>query len=80
MPVQYELERATPSSCSRARRSTRRSTSLSSYELQVCNLRTWDVNNQCPVYDLHHVLDGAGKTVASRPTKSSVSTRTPTSA
>jgi hypothetical protein len=29
------------------------------YELQVCNLRTWDVNNQCPVYDLYHVMDGS---------------------
>jgi hypothetical protein len=27
------------------------------YELQVCNLRTWDVNNQCPVYDLYHVRE-----------------------
>jgi len=34
-----------------------------SYELQVCSLRTWDVNNQCPVYDLAHVLDGTGKIV-----------------
>lgn len=31
------------------------------YELQLCKLRTWDVNNQCPVYDLYHVLDSAGK-------------------
>lgn len=31
------------------------------YELQLCKLRTWDVNNQCPVYDLHHALDSAGK-------------------
>ncbi|MEO8904995.1 MAG: hypothetical protein ABI488_21345 [Polyangiaceae bacterium] len=30
------------------------------YELQLCKLRTWDVNNQCPVYDLHHQLDSAG--------------------
>jgi hypothetical protein len=33
------------------------------YELQVCNLRTWDVNNQCPVYDLHHLKDASGNTV-----------------
>jgi hypothetical protein len=31
------------------------------YELQLCKLRTWDVNNQCPVYDLYHVLDSTGK-------------------
>ncbi|MDF3068178.1 MAG: hypothetical protein K0R38_3779 [Polyangiaceae bacterium] len=36
------------------------------YELQVCNLRTWDVNNQCPVYDLYHVLE-AGKIVRLAP-------------
>jgi len=28
------------------------------YELQICNLRTWDVNNQCPVYDLYHQMNG----------------------
>lgn len=33
----------------------------SNYELQLCKLRTWDVNNQCPVYDLYHVLDASGK-------------------
>jgi hypothetical protein len=27
------------------------------YEVQVCDHRDWDVNNQCPRYDLHHVLD-----------------------
>ncbi len=31
-----------------------------SYQLQICNLRTWDVNNQCPVYDLDHLLDSSG--------------------
>jgi hypothetical protein len=30
------------------------------YNLQICNLRTWDVNNQCPEYDLHHALTDAG--------------------
>ncbi len=30
------------------------------YEIQLCKLRTWDVNNQCPVYDLYHVLDDSG--------------------
>jgi len=38
-----------------------------SYELQICNLRTWDVNNQCPVYDLYHVLDDAGNIVRLQP-------------
>jgi hypothetical protein len=30
------------------------------YELQICNLRPWDVNDQCPVYDLHQVKDSGG--------------------
>jgi hypothetical protein len=33
------------------------------YQLELCKLRTWDVNNQCPVYDLYHVMDSTGKTV-----------------
>ena len=33
------------------------------YQIEVCNLRTWDVNNQCPVYDLYHLKDGSGATV-----------------
>jgi hypothetical protein len=33
------------------------------YELQICNLVTWDVNQQCPVYDLHHIKDASGKPV-----------------
>ena len=37
------------------------------FELQLCNLRTWDVNNQCPVYDLAHALDAAGKIVRLAP-------------
>jgi hypothetical protein len=28
------------------------------YNVQICNLRTWDVNNQCPQYDLYHITDG----------------------
>jgi hypothetical protein len=28
------------------------------YQLEVCNLRTWDVNQQCPVYDLYHWMNG----------------------
>lgn len=28
------------------------------YQLEVCNLRTWDVNDQCPVYDLHKLGTG----------------------
>jgi hypothetical protein len=31
------------------------------FNLQICNLRTWDVNNQCPQYDLYHVTDSSGK-------------------
>ncbi|HTQ04335.1 MAG TPA: hypothetical protein VMI54_10780 [Polyangiaceae bacterium] len=31
------------------------------YDLEVCNLRTWDVNNQCPIYDLWEVKDSSGK-------------------
>jgi hypothetical protein len=30
------------------------------YQIEVCNLRTWDVNNQCPAYDFHHLKDSAG--------------------
>ncbi|HLK37278.1 MAG TPA: hypothetical protein VKU41_11040, partial [Polyangiaceae bacterium] len=30
------------------------------YELQICNKRNWDVNNQCPVYDLYHINDSSG--------------------
>jgi hypothetical protein len=33
------------------------------YELQVCNLHAWDVNNQCPVYDLHRIKDASGTVV-----------------
>lgn len=33
------------------------------YQIEICNLRTWDVNNQCPVYDLYHLADGSGTTV-----------------
>jgi hypothetical protein len=29
-------------------------------QVQICNLRTWDVNNQCPLYDLYHVTDSSG--------------------
>jgi hypothetical protein len=32
-------------------------------DLQICNLRTWDVNNQCPQYDLYHVMDSTGTIV-----------------
>jgi hypothetical protein len=31
------------------------------YKLEICNLRTWDVNNQCPSYDLYHIMDSSGK-------------------
>jgi hypothetical protein len=24
------------------------------YQFEICNMRTWDVNNQCPDYDLYH--------------------------
>ncbi len=30
------------------------------YQLQICNLRTWDVNDQCPMYDLYHLLGADG--------------------
>jgi hypothetical protein len=33
------------------------------YRLEICNLRTWDVNNQCPGYDFYHIKDSSGKTV-----------------
>jgi hypothetical protein len=28
------------------------------YQLEICNMMMWDVNQQCPVYDLYHVMDG----------------------
>jgi hypothetical protein len=31
------------------------------YKLEICNKRTWDVNDQCPSYDLYHIMDSAGK-------------------
>jgi hypothetical protein len=30
------------------------------YQLEICNQRVWDVNNQCPKYDLYHTTDGSG--------------------
>jgi hypothetical protein len=30
------------------------------YQIELCNMRGWDVNNQCPVYDLHHIPGLAG--------------------
>jgi hypothetical protein len=30
------------------------------YQIEVCKLRAWDVNNQCPVYDLHHIPVAGG--------------------
>lgn len=37
------------------------------YELQICNLRPWDVNDQCPVYDLHQVKDSGGTAIRLAP-------------
>jgi hypothetical protein len=37
------------------------------YQVEICNLRTWDVNNQCPLYDLYHVLDSSGKITRLQP-------------
>ncbi len=34
------------------------------YELQVCKHRNWDVNDQCPVYDLHKLATAAGNRLA----------------
>jgi hypothetical protein len=30
------------------------------YQVEICNMRTWDVNNQCPKYDLYHINDASG--------------------
>ena len=30
------------------------------FDLQICSLRTWDVNNQCPQYDLYHAVGADG--------------------
>jgi len=32
------------------------------YEIEICNKRPWDVNNQCPAYDLYHYPNAAGPT------------------
>jgi hypothetical protein len=34
------------------------------YEIQLCKMRKWDVNDQCPEYDLHRIpgKDGSGDT------------------
>jgi hypothetical protein len=37
------------------------------YELQVCDQRPWDVNDQCPVYDLHQVKDANGEAIRLAP-------------
>jgi hypothetical protein len=31
-----------------------------SYQIEICNQRVWDVNNQCPVYDLYHLTGPDG--------------------
>ena len=31
------------------------------YQIELCKLRNWDVNDQCPVYDLYHALGSNGK-------------------
>jgi hypothetical protein len=33
------------------------------YQLQVCNMVTWDVNQQCPVYNLAQITDSSGNIV-----------------
>jgi len=38
-----------------------------SYQLQVCDHRQWDVNNQCPGYDLYRAMSSDGKVTALRP-------------
>jgi hypothetical protein len=32
-----------------------------SYEVQICDHKNWDVNDQCPAFDLYHVDDGTGE-------------------
>jgi hypothetical protein len=33
-------------------------------QLEFCDHRTWDVNNQCPMYDLYKLKDGASEFLA----------------
>jgi hypothetical protein len=35
--------------------------------LQICNMRTWDVNEQCPQYDLYHITKDGGTVVRLAP-------------
>ena len=37
------------------------------YQFQICNMRTWDVNNQCPEYDLYHQVAADGGVAALLP-------------
>jgi hypothetical protein len=37
------------------------------YQLQVCSLRSWDVNDQCPTYDFHAVKDDGGNILRQSP-------------
>jgi hypothetical protein len=37
------------------------------YELQICSLRTWDVNNQCPGYDLYDRVGSDGAILGTLP-------------
>jgi hypothetical protein len=63
VPVQYNLEKGHTLIVQPRATITSSYDFPVAYELQICNLRTWDVNDQCPVYDLAHLLDGAGKIV-----------------
>ncbi len=35
----------------------------SRYQLEICDHRAWDVNDQCPAYDFYHLVDPAGAVV-----------------
>ncbi len=37
------------------------------YDLQICSMRTWDVNDQCPQYDLYHLKGADGGTTRLAP-------------
>jgi hypothetical protein len=37
------------------------------YQFQVCDHRNWDVNNQCPSYDLYRVKNSSGQVTALMP-------------
>jgi hypothetical protein len=67
IPVQYALQNGHTFIVQTRGEATAWSAWPLNYEFQICNLRTWDVNNQCPVYDLYHQAADDGGVTALMP-------------